>query len=219
MFDYDWNMAEMHFRKAIVSEPVPSAVRFRYATYYLLPLGRISDAMEQSRLALETDPLSMNLHFAMAWTMRKAKQYRETIEYAGRALEIDANFYQLWITIGLAHLGAGSMQEAITSLKHGVGLEPWWHIGVGSLAAAYYLAGDYEHNQEWARKLTGSLTNTVGAAFYYAAAGEANALFKALDGAHELRDVNILQIQHEPFFDPYRSDPRFRSLLQRMNLT
>ena len=129
VFDYDWKVAETHFRKAMAAEPVPPMVRFRYAMYYLLPLGRFADAMEQSRLALETDPLSMLLHYGMAWSMYSAKQYRETIEYARRALEIDANFYFIWFAMGLAQLHAGFTQEAITSLKRVVELAPWYSHG------------------------------------------------------------------------------------------
>ena len=39
--DYDWKVAETHYRKAMAAEPVPPMVRHRYALYYLLPLGRV----------------------------------------------------------------------------------------------------------------------------------------------------------------------------------
>ena len=77
-------------------------MRYRYAGYYLLPLGRVADAMEQCRSALETDPLSMFLHLGMVWSMYHAKQYRETMEYARRTLEMDANFYLIWLVMGQA---------------------------------------------------------------------------------------------------------------------
>src|ERR1700722_1839070 len=63
MVDYDWRGAETHIRQAMAGELVPPVVRARYALWYLLPLGRVAEALEQSRLALETDPLSMILHF------------------------------------------------------------------------------------------------------------------------------------------------------------
>jgi serine/threonine protein kinase len=69
IFDYDWKAAETHHRKAMATEPVPPMVRYRYVYYYLLPFGRIPDAMEQCRLALETDPPSMQSHFAMAYSI------------------------------------------------------------------------------------------------------------------------------------------------------
>jgi TolB-like protein/Tfp pilus assembly protein PilF len=216
--DYDWEMAEKHHRKAMTAVSIPAAVRMRYALCYLLPLGRVPDAMEQSRLALETDPLSMILHGGMAWSMYAAKQYLETLEYARKALEIDANFYLIWFVMGLAQLHAGFPQEAITSLKRVVELASWWYVGVGSLAATYYQVGDQERSKGLARKLSDLHDHALGTAIYYAAIGEVNAMFEALDVAHRQRDRFLLDIQNLFFFDPYRADARFQALLQRMNL-
>jgi hypothetical protein len=41
---------------------------------------------------------------------------------------------------------------------------------------------------------------------------------EALDEAHRQHDVFLLHVQAQPFFDPYRADPRFQTLLQKMNL-
>jgi adenylate cyclase len=218
IFDYDWKAAEQHYSKAMAAEPVMPWVRNSYALYYLLPLGRDADAMEQCRLALETDPFSVLFHCGMAWSMYVAKQPQETIEYARRAMEIDVNYYLIWFVMGFAQLRAGSPQEGITSLKRVVELAPWFNMGVGSLAAAYYQADDHERSQEWVRKLAGSNGKTLGAAFYYEAAGEEDAMYEALDVAHRQRDALLFLIQNLPFFNPYRADPRFQALLQRMNL-
>jgi tetratricopeptide (TPR) repeat protein len=99
---YDWKVAETQHRKAVATEPVPHMVRMGHAQFYLLPWGRFADAEEQYLLSLETGPLSVILHFGMALSMSAAEQYRETIEYASRALEIDANFHYVWLTMGLA---------------------------------------------------------------------------------------------------------------------
>jgi len=216
-YDYDWKAAEQHFRKALATEPIQPIVRFRYAVYYLSPLGRVAEAMGQSRLALQTDPLSMVLHLGMAQSMIYAKQYRETIEYARRALEIDANFYFIWYVMGLAQLHAGFTQEAITIWKQVVELAPWWYTPVGYLAAAYCQAGDHERSQEWVRELV-SHGDSYGAAVYFAAAGEVDAMFEALDGAYQQRDWYLAYVRSEALFDPYRTDQRYQALVQRMNL-
>jgi tetratricopeptide (TPR) repeat protein len=150
--------------------------------------------------------------------MQAAKQYRDAIEHARRALEIDPNFYQIWFAMGLAQLHSGMAQEAIASLKRAVELAPWNNISAWSLTAAYYQAGDRERSQEWARKLAESRGHTVGAALYCAAAGEVDAMFEALDGAYRQRDFFLPQIQDLPFFDRYHTDPRYHALLQKMNL-
>jgi serine/threonine protein kinase/Tfp pilus assembly protein PilF len=218
VFDYDWKAAEKHYRQGLAAEPVSPRARFSYAMHYLIPWGRVPEAMEQCRLGLETDPLSMLLHWCMVRSMHAAKQYREAIECARKALEIDPNFHQVWIVMGLAQLQAGLPQEAITSFKGAVELAPWNYMSGWSLAAAYYQAGDRERSQEWVRKLADSHGHNVGAALYYAAAGEVDTMFEALDGAHRQRDYYIIQIQSLPFFDRYRADPRYQALLQKMNL-
>jgi serine/threonine protein kinase/Tfp pilus assembly protein PilF len=216
-FEYNWESGETHFRQAMTAQPVPPIVRHRYVMYYLLPLGRVAEAMKQSRLALETDPLSVVLHNGMAWSMYNAKQYRETIEYARRALEIDPNFYFIWFAMGQAQLHAGLKQEAIASLKRGVELAPWWHAGVAYLATAYCQAGDGERSQEWVRKLI-SHGPSDGAAVYYAAAGEVDAMFEALDGVFRQHSVNLPWTLNDRFFDAYHADPRWQALRKRMNL-
>jgi len=217
--DYDWKLAETHFRKPMAAAPVPPLVRFRYASYYLLPLGRFADAIEQNRLALEADPLSMIVHVGMALSMYYARQYRECIDYAHRAMEIDTNYYLMWLTMGPPQLGAGFAQEAVTSSKRAVELAPWYDLGAWFLAAAYHQAGERELGQEWAHKLAGSDGHSYfGAAFYYAATGEVDAMFEALDGAYRQRDRLLIDIKNTPVFDPYRADPRFQALLAKVNL-
>jgi len=216
--DYDWKAAEAHYRKAMSVEPVPPRVRYSYSVHYLLPMRRVPEAIEQSRLALETDPLSMTLHWGLVRSISAAKQYREAIECAHRAIEIEANFPQIWIVMGIAQLHAGLPREAIASFKRAVELAPWYHLGAWLLAAAYYQAGDRERGQELAQELAGSHGQSVGAALYYAAAGEADAMFESLEGAYRQRDYFLVQIQDLPFFDRYRADPRYHALHQKMNL-
>jgi tetratricopeptide (TPR) repeat protein len=218
IFDYDWKIAETHFRKAMAAEPVPAMVPFRYALYYLIPRGRFAEAVERCRIALESDPLSAFLHFSLALSMYHAKRYPESIECAHRALEIDVKVYLTWIVMGLAQLQSGFTREAIASLKRGVDVAPWDTMAKWMLAAAYHQTGDPEHGRELEGKLAGSDSRALGAAQYYAATGEVEALFEALDEAFRQRDPRLASFYNYPVFDPYRADPRFQALLKRMNL-
>ncbi len=218
IFDFNWNLAEKHFRKAMAVEPVPPMVRFSYADYYLGPLGRLAEAMEQSWLALERDPLSMLLHLAMVNCLRCLKRYGEAIEYARRALEIDVSFYGIWGFMGMAQLGAGLAQEAVTSMKRVVDLAPWWRPGPAILAAALWQTGDRERCQELVLQSRSHHQGVLGAAFYYAVANDADALFEMFDLVWQEREPALRTIGIDPIYEPYRADPRFQSLLRRMNL-
>ncbi|HTC65143.1 MAG TPA: TIR domain-containing protein [Candidatus Saccharimonadales bacterium] len=220
--DYDWKRAEEHFRQAMAVVPVSPLVRFRYVSLYLIPLGRAAEAMEQSRLALETDPLSMPLHLSMINSMVVAKQFRESIELARRALEIDPNFFVVWFLLSLAQLHLGLAQDAVISLKRVMELAPWFLNGEWWLAIAYFQAGDHTSSEEWARKLENSRTSSSSAAFYFALIGNVDAAFEAFDGAYRQRELRLLldlHMQDIPFFQRCKLDPRFADLLRRMNLS
>jgi serine/threonine-protein kinase len=212
--DFDWKIAEKHYLMALAAEPVPGIARFRYALYCLLPLGRIAEATVQSRLAIESDPLCMLLHFGPAWCLYSSKLYNETIEYSRRALEIDPSYWPILLAMGTAQIHAGLVREAITTLERVVELVPWYSLGVAALAIAYHEADNRELAQRWAQRLVGC----SGAAFYYAAIGEVDLMFEALLVLCEQRDRAILFLQNSAFFDPYRAHTRFLALLERMNL-
>ena len=217
-FEYDWKSSEAHHLKAMEREPVWPWARFRYAAWYLLPLGRVDEALELSRLALETDPLNLVFHWGMAVCLIHAKRYDQAIEHAHRALEIDQNSYVIWSMMGEAQLYAGSAQDAVISLQRAVEIAPWWPMGVGLLALAYRQSGDDKRSGEWSRKLAEMPRPAYPVAILHAAAGEKDAMFTALDEAYRERDVFLLHVQAQPFFEPYRADPRFQTLLKNMNL-
>src|SRR5713101_3537536 len=55
-YDYDWEEAGRRFGLAMAREPVPPDVRCNYGFFYLLPVGRARDAVNEYRRALEEDP-------------------------------------------------------------------------------------------------------------------------------------------------------------------
>ena len=51
----------------------------------------------------------------------------------------------------------------------------------------------------------------------YAGLGQKDQAFAWLEKAYQQREYNLVMLKIGPFFDPLRSDPRFQSLLRRMN--
>jgi tetratricopeptide (TPR) repeat protein len=133
-------------------------------------------------------------------------------------LEIDPNSYFMWHALGMAQWFAGRNEDAILSLTRTIELAPWYATAVGSLASAYHRVGDQEHAREWAQRLAQSDPDSLAMAEYCATIGAVDAMFQALEGAYEKRDVFLIFIRVWTSFDPYRTDLRFQSLLERMNL-
>src|SRR5258708_35895919 len=73
--DYDWEAAKRHFQTAMAVDPVPPLVRVRYALYFLTPQRRFDGAVEQYQQALETDRLSMMVHYGLAFSFYCQRRY------------------------------------------------------------------------------------------------------------------------------------------------
>jgi serine/threonine-protein kinase len=56
--DYDWEIAGHHFRLAMTHGPTPATVSHLYGFYYLMPLGRIREAIARLKRSLTEDPLN-----------------------------------------------------------------------------------------------------------------------------------------------------------------
>lgn len=55
-------------------------------------------------------------------------------------------------------------------------------------------------------------------AWTYLGLGETDLAFEWVSKAIDARDANIIPIKSYPFLDPFRDDPRYKTLLQQMNL-
>lgn len=220
--EYDWEVAEQHFQRAMAVDPVPPLVRVRYALYHLTPLRRFEQAVGQYQRALETDPLSMMVHFGLAFALYCERRYPSAIEHAGRAVDLYPDYWLVHFAMGLALSQAGSVQQAIASFETTVRLSPSFALAAGFLASAYVKAGDRGRAEklmeETRERGSRAFVSPVVFGIYHAALGQADRMFEFLHAALAERDPYLTRIDAEPLFEPFRSDPRYRVLLDGMNL-
>jgi serine/threonine protein kinase/Tfp pilus assembly protein PilF len=220
--EYDWKRAEGHFQAAMTVEPVPPLVRVRYALYFLTPLRRFEEAVAQYQRALETDPLSMMVHFGLAFAYYCEDRYDEAIEHAASAVELYPNYWLVHFGLGLALAQKGSLEKAIASFESALRLSPTFALSTGFLAAAYARSGNSSHAEKLMEEVRerSSKQYVSPACFgvYQAAIGQADKMFEYLEAALAERDPYLTRMDAEPYFGPYRSDPRYRDLLGKLNL-
>ncbi len=220
--EYDWKSAERNFQAAMAVDPVPSLVRVRFALYFLTPMRRFDEAVAQYRRALETDPLSMMVHFGLAHAFYCSRRYDEAIEHAARAVDLYPDYWLVHFGMGLAQSQKGLLQQAIASLERTAQLSPSFSLATAFLAASYARSGTQDHAEKLMEELTQrSFQHYVSpfcSAVYDAALGQADRMFEFLQAALAERDPYLTRIDSEPYFDPFRSDPRYRDLLGEMNL-
>jgi len=153
------------------------------------------------------DPLSMLFHFGLAWCLLSAGQCRESIACARRAMEIDPNFHLIRLAMGFAQMDSGLHDGAMGSFQKGGGTGAMVACRPGCLAAACCCAGDYERGREYRRQFARQDGLNLGDAIYYAKAGEADAMFAALESAYRKRDFFLPSVPTMASFDPLPRRP------------
>ena len=164
----------------------------------------------------------MMVHFGLGFALYCQRRFEEAIEHAAKTLDLFPQYWLLQFLMGMALGQKGMWQEAKTSLEANLHMAPTFTLATGFLAAAFSRLGKPDHAESAMKELAnGKPERHVSPAcfgIYEAAIGRPDKMFEFLDAAWSERDPYLTRIEAEPYFDPYRSDPRFVALLGKMNL-
>lgn len=220
--DYDWPEVRREMSRALELNPTSPVVRLRYAMGELMPFGRLEEAITQIKMALESDPLSMIIRSWLGVMLWFDRQYEQAIEEARRLIELDTNYDVGYLIVGQACCMQHAFDNAIVALRKASELSGNSPMVRGWLGLALAQGG----NTAEARNLLQNLSAVAGRAYVpsssfawiYFGLGELDEAFLWMDRAIEARDPMMTPIKSYPFLDPIRNDPRFATLLRKMNL-
>ena len=175
-FGHDWIGAEREWRLAMAHEPVSRDVRFWYGNHYLLPIGRVAEAVETMARALEEDALNLLYRHIYARGLRHLGRLDDAAAELRGILDLDANFPWALETLGAVYAQQGNFEEALALTERAHVVIPWSYTVVGQLAALLERAGD--------RARTDALLETLGTGEGYGAS-TGHAIFHAMTGNAE----------------------------------
>ncbi len=216
-FERAWREAGPHFEKAIAINPRSSLAQIYYGLF-LTTAGRLEEAVKQTTVASQLDPLSPFVHCLCTSVQMSMGRYAEAESFAQKALELQPDYlFGLWVR-GLALCGLGRNDEAIELLDRAVTLSRA-PIFLGLLGLGYGRAGRAEDANRLLRELEdrGSRGEYV-AAFaplaIYIGTGDVPAIRRALAKAiAEAAPPVTLRVTCGQFLQEYRSDPEIERLL------
>ena len=175
-FGHDWIGAEREWRLAMAREPMSRDVRFWYGNHYLLPIGRVAEAVETMGRALEEDPLNLLYRHLYARGLRHLGRLDAAEAELRGILDVDANFPWALETLGAVCAQQGNSEEALAFTERAHVVTPWSNTVMGQLAALLERAGD--------RKRADALVETLGTGEAYGAS-TGLAIFHAIRGDAE----------------------------------
>jgi serine/threonine protein kinase/Flp pilus assembly protein TadD len=216
MYDFEWRLAEEHFKLARASESLPPAVHDAYATYYLIPLGRFAEAIQERKKAIAQDPLNPLWHSRQAMTFLYAEMNEDAITEASKTLELDAtNSIAHWV-IGHSALMQGKPAEALESAEEVFRLAPWAPWVPGFLAGVLAQAGQRQRAEEIIAPFRETMPVTM--ATYYLYCSEIDAAIDWYERAIEQRHPLAVLNASMGYYKPLRAHPRWPKLAKMMNL-
>jgi eukaryotic-like serine/threonine-protein kinase len=219
--DWDWAAADKEFKLAIQLSP-SDAEAHRTSSFYFSALGRVDEALAESRQAQQLDPLSIWTQITSGYVFYFARRYEEAVAQCGKALEWDSNSAGAYDCLGASYLAKGMNQQAIASSLKASDLannDPARLVGLGR---AYGLAGRKSDARKVLEQLRQFSDRTYVSPYFfatvYASLGQNDEAFARLQEAMREHDGYLAWLKVDSAVDPLREDPRFQGLLQQVGL-
>lgn len=220
---FEWNLAEAEalFRKAIDLNPSYTGAR-HWHSHCLVAAGRFEESLEESRKALDLDPVDLPLTFHMAWHYQMARRADETIEFAERVIHMEPAHHWGHYFLAAGHelkreyaQAAEAMREACRVSSDNPVMRAWY-------GHALARAGRRREALAIAREALKS-GETRGhfayeAALIHAALGDIDLGFELLQKARLQRSGWMSYILVDPRLDVVRGDSRFLQLVASVGL-
>ncbi|MCW8870645.1 MAG: tetratricopeptide repeat protein, partial [Proteobacteria bacterium] len=211
--DWDWDATEVSLLRAFALRPGDTDIIQELASLKYLK-GNYSEALNDIEEALSQDPLNEELRIGHANILLQFNRYEEAITFFKAYAKKYPNRGVSHFYLAEAYYGVGDIKQALTYAKK----EEFKFLRLMHEAIFY----EKLDNKPLAEEKLNELIETYGddvstqVASVYAAWGEADQAFAALERGYKVRDPGLTYIQSNIDFKPYHDDPRYAAFLKKM---
>ena len=220
-WDWNWEKADQEFKKTLEINPSFTDA-LAYYSHILLIRNREQEAMTQIKNAIELEPQNILFQGLYAQDLNFTRRYREAIEVINNAMKSDPENPILLSNLRTSYHLNKMYNEAFNAWKK-------WYESKGDQEAIDALILGYEEGgYRMALQKTGELLEARSDTSFvppwqiattFTRAGNREKALEWLDKAYDAHDANMPYISCDPIFDYFEDDPRFLSLLDKMDLS
>lgn len=220
--DWDLDAGEKAYIRAGELNP-GSRSGYTGSGWVLMFQKRCDEAIENYKKGLELDPLVVGLRQNLGELLFYCRRYEESINASLEAIEMNPNFPQSHMFLGMAYNALGMKNEAVAALdkEHEMsgGQTPEVENWIGT---SYAMVGEYDKAREVLAHLKeiseDQWVSPVMIASIHFGLDESEEGFRWLEKAIEERDPRFLYVRIHPVYDSWRKDPRYVDLMRRAGL-
>src|SRR6185437_15533954 len=111
-YDWNWSAAEKAFKRSIELKPDYATGHEWYAIHYLTATGRLEEAVQEMKKALELEPASLIMNTFMGATLYYAGRYDEATEEFKKAISLSGGSPLMRAALGHAYAKSQKNHEA-----------------------------------------------------------------------------------------------------------
>jgi serine/threonine protein kinase/tetratricopeptide (TPR) repeat protein len=217
-YEFRWTQAEQEFKRALELNPNDPSAHLWYGQS-LVSMGRPREAVDQTRLAHELDPLSAFIETGLGQVYFLSRDYPAAIEQLRGVTAADPSFAHGHLFLGVAYLYTKQYNDALAALRRAAQLDAQQPQPLAYSVYALAKLGNFESARRELRRLQDLSRERYVSGYLFAVASLAlgrNDTIGWLERAYQDRDDMLSWLKVDALFDPLRADPRFHALLRKL---
>lgn len=221
LYALEWDQVETGFRRALELNPSNTDAHLKFSLF-LSAQERHEEAIAILKKARELDPFSLHVRIPAVSAYWCAGRYQEAEQAAREAIALQPEHWFPHLQLGLVLSLEERYAEADVELQKALATSQGNPIVLGVAARNDALAGKTESARRIVSRLEEASKRTFippsSLAAPLLALGDVDRGFEWLQKAADTRDQQILLLRVHPYYQPYRSDPRFQRILSQVGL-
>jgi tetratricopeptide (TPR) repeat protein len=186
---------------------------------HLMWRGRFDEALQESERARQLDPLSLIIAADNGAILFYSRQYDRAIDRWRSVLQMDPGFRRAHLIVN-AYVEEGKFPEALAVAddhseipSSTLSMLAYIYGRSGQMAKAHQALIELEKLNRSRR------VDPLLLAWAYLGPGNKDQALAWLESAYSQHSPELVALKVNPGYDPLRSDPRFKDLLERVRLT
>lgn len=217
--DWDWAGAEKEFKKAIELKPGYATAHEWYGLF-LAVQGRMDEALSEMHKAYMLDPQSPSVNTGLARIYQFRNETDKSIAQVNKILAIDSNYAEAYFTAGMTYFKRREYEKAIPNLNKAIALANRRPVMLCILGAVYVKTGRIEEAKELLAELQTPPVNNdkmYAIAIIKSHIGQADEALKIMEKLVDEKYGIMIYMNTDSTFFQQGGDPRFKTLLKKMN--
>jgi tetratricopeptide (TPR) repeat protein len=215
---WDFAAAQREFRRAIDLNP-NYAPAYHWYGVMLSFLKRHEDAIQMIGRAADLDPYFLPMDQSVGVALLEAGRSEEALDRFKRIINENPDFVAVHYWMAMAYLAQAKYDEAVEEGKKEVELDGWSDGSKLDLAFFQSVGGQHEAAGKILDEVQSkaeSYVSPVSVALVKLGLGQGKEAYKWLEKACQEHDASLLYFASVPFFERYRSDPKWLEIEGKM---